>query len=272
MKRLKRILCRKRNGGFTLVEMIISIAILAILMVGMVFMITPIVRSFNDQNRDLVAENISTCIQNYISLSMRNATNVTIVGNTNEDSLKANPKVVQDLKDFCENNKTTDGKYAYILKCLSLRYDAADGRYYLYHDTIDTSSTTAIVNSATESTSVFSRCLYNGLYSSYAIEKAVDLDNAPARMNDTIRMTVRTYSGAGNTNLVFEGNGITEFREIGRDYKINPTNPKYKLMICSDDGIKSSPAVETDAIDTTTASGNLTDIYIYYTLYNMAAN
>ena len=94
MNKICRFFKKRCKSGFTLVEVIVSCALLAILLMGMMLFITPIVKSFNDPNRNLVAENITTCIQNYITLTTRNATNVAIFANTNEASVKANGNAV----------------------------------------------------------------------------------------------------------------------------------------------------------------------------------
>ena len=138
MNKICRFFKKRCKSGFTLVEVIVSCALLAILLMGMMLFITPIVKSFNDTNRNLVAENITTCIQNYITLTTRNATNVAIFANTNEASVKANGNaIINSMKEFCET-KTSTGKNAYLMKCLSLRYDTTDNRYYLNIETIDT--------------------------------------------------------------------------------------------------------------------------------------
>ena len=94
MNKICRFFKKRCKSGFTLVEVIVSCALLAILLMGMMLFITPIVKSFNDTNRNLVAENITTCIQNYITLTTRNATNVAIFANTNEASVKANGNAI----------------------------------------------------------------------------------------------------------------------------------------------------------------------------------
>lgn len=266
MKNIIRILKKRRNGGFTLVEMVVSVALLAVLMVGIIISVAPILRTFNDNSKNLVAENVATCIQNYISLGMRDATNVVVIGNTNAESIKNNANnIVNNLKKFCQT-KTSEGQYAYSLSCISLKYDSADGRYYLYTDELDITQTGEYIDPFVSSTSVFSKCLYKDMYFNMSIEKALDMDKATEtpqpRLKDTARITINTYSDKGYSNLVFSGNGITEFREIGRELSRKGSQAKYSFDIYS-----GTVPVKADVIDTSTAPADARDVYIFYTSY-----
>ena len=61
MKSMIRLLKKRNKGGFTLVEVVVSVALLAILMGGMMMFIAPIVRNFNDNQKDQSAQSVSAC-------------------------------------------------------------------------------------------------------------------------------------------------------------------------------------------------------------------
>ena len=45
MKYLKRLLSKRNNAGFTLIEVVISVALLGILVLSMTFVVTPVLRA-----------------------------------------------------------------------------------------------------------------------------------------------------------------------------------------------------------------------------------
>lgn len=283
MKSIIRLFKRKNSSGFTLVEIVVALALLAVLMAGMMIMITPIVRSFNDTSRDLVAENVSTCVQSYITSSIRNANQIVIFANTNDTKLKENGNtVISDLKKFCQT-KTSDGNDAYTLKCISLRYDSSDQRYYLYTETINTSGsgdTSDPLNAATR-TEVFSRCLYNDLYINYDFDKPLDMDKTgeaqqPVR-EDALQMSVETYADAAYSNLIFAGTGLTELRQIKKDIAKNGTGPSYKLVMYNGEGAssvipvyKEGSSIPSCGVKTSERTTGAENLYIYYVIRNMS--
>lgn len=62
MRSIIRLLKKQNKGGFTLVEVVVSVALLAILMGGMMMFIAPIVRNFNDNQKDQSAQSVAACI------------------------------------------------------------------------------------------------------------------------------------------------------------------------------------------------------------------
>lgn len=271
MNKIIHLFRKRRNGGFTLVEMIVACAVLSVLMVGMIITISPIVQSYNDTSTNLVAENVATCVQNYITMSTRNATSVLIFGNTNEESIKnnANDKI-NALKTFCKT-KTGSGRDAYVLKCISLKYDSTDGRYYLYTETIDPTQTGDSANPFDNKgtrRSVFSKCFYDDVYYSMSFGKASNMDPATKgtqpTLPATLETTVMTFSDSSCNNRTFSGIGLTEYREILRDKERNKTKAKYKFEIYNG----TAPS-NVDSVTTSGATDDSSrDVFIFYTVYN----
>lgn len=273
MKKIISSLRRSANRGFTLVEMVVSIALLAILLGGMMLVIAPIVNSFNDTKTDLTAENVSTCVNEYISRSVRYASKAVVFTDTNYDEITANDTYKNLIKTLNEDAKKGGVNANYELKCISLKHQA-DGKWYLYEEIVDKNNGGAI----TSSRPIFSNVLYDGLYITADIEKPLKLveevpegtgdagtaeatteDTAEAddpdedeRMNDTLAMTIRTYSDEGRKNLVFAGTGYIELRQI--DFMLSHGGSKKDYFLEWYDVTPTDPGV-TDGSD---------DIYIYY--------
>ena len=67
MKAILRRLKKRNSGGFTLVEVIVSCALLAVLLGGMMLFIYPVIRTFDDTEKVYTADNVANCIDEYIT-------------------------------------------------------------------------------------------------------------------------------------------------------------------------------------------------------------
>ncbi len=260
MKKIIRLLKKRGSGGFTLVEMIVSVALLAVLMAGMMIFISPVVRSFNDQQTDNNAENTTTCVQEYITRNLRNAFKLFVIENTSYTDIQANDAykaTISQMNKFCNDiNGTGAINKTYVLNCMSLRYDSTDKRYYLYEESVNMNSNGSL--DTAKSKKVFADCLYDDLYITYDFAVAKNGDyveggSAKEYRNDAIEMQFATYGDEGYSNLIFEAEGITQFRQI-------------KGMLAdggneSDYFIKVEPSAPLKFADMTDGSR---DIYIYY--------
>lgn len=247
----------KRTSGFTLVEMVVSVALLAILLMGMMLFITPIIRSFNDTNRDMIAENTAVCIQEYITKSIRNANQVVIIQNasgniTDFESDAAYSAKIKTMNDWCSSVNGTEENRLYELRCLRLHYDESMNNYLLYEETVKMNNEGKI--DTLLSREVFSRCLYNDFYFTFDISKLANADEGanPLR-DDALNIKIMAYRDSTRNNLAYVGTGITELRQI-------------KVMLAaggktSDYYTEMYPAVPKNLGET--AEGQR-DIYIYY--------
>lgn len=244
MKKILRTLKKRGSSGFTLVEMIVSVALLAILLGGMMLFIAPIVRSFNDTKTNLNAENVATTMEEYLTRSIRNASQVAVFSYIDADSLNNNSAIkdkVNQMGDFCRARNN------YMLKCISLRYE--EGRYVMYNEDVDLSKASGAKLKGTR-TKVFSDCLYTDLYFTYDIRKTINqeygTDSAqPMYRNDAVEIVVNAYSDSDYTNLVFYGSGVSDLRQIrvmrtmykgsSAEYNLTtiPENPKSDGTVLS---------------------------------------
>lgn len=269
MKKLIRILRKRSSGGFTLVEMIVSVALLAVLMGGMMIFISPVIQSYNDNTTDITAQNTTTCVQEYISRNVRYAYKMAIFENTNYDLIKDNDAykaVISSMNEYCAklNGGATAVNKTYVLNCLSLRYNEADKRYVLYRENVNMASNGAL--DQTKSKKVFADCLYNGLHIIYDIYKPMNGDfveggTESLYRNDALGMTFSAYNDEDFNYMVFQGSGITELRQIKNDLANG-----YKE---ADRFVKIYPDVPLAFRDTTAGER---DIYIYYVARNLGGN
>lgn len=266
MRAFFRLMKKRRSGGFTLVEMIVAVALIAILLSGMMMFIAPVLRSYNDNLVEDTAQNTTNCVQEYISRKLRNAYRVAIFENTSYVNLSANTTytdAIKSMNEFCVSANGTSATKTYELKCMSLKYDDVDKKYYLYNENIDMTKNgqfeTKMDGSIKEAEKVFSDCLYKDLYTTYSFAKAKNGDYTPGGTKsefreDALQMDFSAYRDTACTSLVFSGSGITEMRQI-------------KVMLADDEtskdkyNVKVEPADPKEFKDMTDGSR---DIFIYY--------
>ena len=268
--------------------MVVSVALLAILLGGMMLFISPIVRSFNDNQTDLTAENVATAVEEYITRSVRNANQVAVFSYTNESSLSSDTSksaIIKEMVDFCADaNKDSKGvilpagKEKYLLKCISLRYDDASGRYFLCNETVDTAN-----GSLSNTKKVFSDCLYKDLYLTVDIKKPINNDfgstdttiyNAGEEYrSDALDIKICAYRDSARNSKAFEGSGIAELRAIKGMLSQDKENNKatYFMKMAPENpragANPGDPPVELSFADST--DGNR-DIFIYYVVRRLA--
>ena len=266
MKSLIRLLKKRRSGGFTLVEMVISVALIGILLGGMMLFISPVLQTYKNNQNDITAENTTTCIQEYISRSLRNSYRIAIFANTNYSSIKSTAEYTDRIKAMNSYCNTTNGPSAVnktvVLKCLSLRYDDADNKYYLYNEKVDMTKDGALETQSDGITpkgdKVFADILYEGLYIDYMFSKPRNGDYVEGGTmsefrEDALQMDLSTYRDTGYSSPIFRGTGITEMRQIKGMLADGGSADDYNVSI--------EPAAPKAFADTTSGSR---DIYIYY--------
>lgn len=261
MKKIIRLLKRRRAGGFTLVEMVVSVALVAILLGGMMLFVSPIVRSFNDTKTDLVAENVSVCLQEYITKNVRLANQVAIFSNTNSSALTTNDAYKTRIQELVKNCGSS-GVKTFTLNCISLKY--SDGRYYLYEESLDSSGN--ILGSGKK---VFSDGLYSSVYPTFEFRLPLNQDygktpEAGRYRDDAVQYTVRTYGDSSYSDLLFQGDGYFELRQI----RVGLEDEKYSAGAKQIYNMSIMP-------DTPLSFGEMTegsrDIFIFYVSRNVNA-
>lgn len=256
MKKIIRLFRKRRPSGFTLVEMVVSVALLAILLGGMMLFVSPIVRSFNDTKTDLVAENVSVCLQEYITKKVRMANQVAIFSNTNSSELATKDEYKTRIETL-NKNCGTSGVKNFTLQCISFKYNKDDGHYYLYEESLNESGN--IIGTGKK---VFSDSLYSKVYPTIEFKLPLNGDygtkpEASMYRDDAVQYTIKTYGNSSYTDLIFQGDGIFELRQI----RVNLEDNKYSVGAKQLYNMTMMP-------ETSLTFGEMTegsrDIFIYY--------
>lgn len=264
MKSIIRLLKKRNKGGFTLVEVVVSVALLAILMGGMMLFIAPIVKNFNDNEKDQSAQSIAACINDYIVHNIRYATQIAVFSNTNYSEIQSNSDYtarIASMNKFC--NDVNKVNTLYELKCISLKYDESTKMYYIYEEVVDTSANGALLNKADDPDKqprkVFSDCFYNDLYMTFEITAPENgdfgkIENAPQYRKDALKFNINAYRDSSRNNMVYYGEGVSEMRNIKVMQRDKTEASKYTITV------NPMNPVAFDAMN----DGDPRDIYIYY--------
>ncbi len=260
IRNIARILKKRASHGFTLVEMIIAIALLAVLLGGMVILTAPVLNTVTDNEKLITAESVSSTIQEYVTRTLRNSSKIVVVSNASYDDNKSTAvnNEVNALRTYVNKVTTENGGVAmYSLKCLSLRY--IDGSYYLCNEPVDLTKIDTILtgneNASTLKGKVFSDCLYNDLYLDCKLEKgqvkSSTLDPVtgtyPYEESDNfLQLGIDTYTDSGKNVMVCSTSSVMELRQIKFALRAGEKNTDYYVHM----------------VDAGSATGK--DIYIYY--------
>lgn len=217
MKRIKRLLLCRRNGGFTLAEMIISCALLGILMLGMFMFISPILDTVSTTNESTRASNAAESIEYYISRSIRNAAYISVLTDTNFTDVQTKASdIIMTLK-----NKGSEANYN--LKCISIRYMKDDrsqnNKYFICNESFSSGGT--LDSAAT--VKVFDACYFDGIYPRIILSQVQqEQDDGSKKDMPAVQINVEVFDdpqmrrdgGNGYNGLVFSGTGYTILRNI----------------------------------------------------------
>lgn len=231
-ERLKRRLTRRKKGGFTLVEVIVSSALLGILLLGIMLFITPVLRAMRGEETNGRASIVAASMEHYITRSVRSSPYVKIYSKVKPEDVTGTGKVLseatfsKDLEEMFEFAKNNSASYE--VKCLSI-CEVEDERTHtkkmvLCQEFFITDSMK--VNPAYQ-LAVFDDCFYEGLYPDVSVQQAeMDLhytetveSGEPAAPGETkkthypgIEISIDMYEKPDKSamDLVYSGYGITE--------------------------------------------------------------
>lgn len=182
MKKLRRLLRLRNSAGFTLVEVVVSCALLGILILGIMSFVTPILRSVRDKEKDARATMLAQSINTYIGSTIQYAYFVCTVSNcAKEDTLGANPMVtsvkytgsefatskankgLETLKT-CFNTMNSAKPDTFEIRCIGVRWlpDYDDRQYKLMITNEKVNQNTLALEGTPRA--VFEDCFYNGMY------------------------------------------------------------------------------------------------------------
>ena len=261
MKAIKKLFGKRTKSGFTLVEMIISVALLAILLGGMTIVVSPILESFKDEKQSITASNVSNCVQEYVTRSLRNASQILVVSNASyDDTGSATVTAVTDQMLTYLNKMNSDPtNKTHDIGCISLRY--VNGQYILCEEPVKPGATTGSSvltgnsNTAALQGKVYSDSLYDDLYMNVKFEPAMLTVTDPVtgattvtQGKDVLKTTIQAYTDKDRKAMVFNGSGISELRQIKVQLRAGAKDTNYYIKF----------------LDLGGADDTHKDIYIFY--------
>lgn len=273
MKYLKRLSKWRNSSGFTLVEVIISTALLGVLIVGILLFMTPVFGMIDNNEVNQKADRTATTMELYLSKSLRSSLFVKVFTGAQLDDINDASGAIYTDTQFQEMKKfATDNSANYELRCMSIKYvedtnprnnSTSDDpyKYMLYNEKIDTSY---YMLDATKTELVFDQCFYEDVYPKFEFSRNpvcfdedgnvipdVDVDDISDGSIKTIlypvlEMDIGIYSDEGMESLALTGKSFIEINNI----KSLQLNSKGTYMI-----------YEPEAI---TDGSTYKDIYIFY--------
>lgn len=173
MKYLKRLSKWRNSSGFTLVEVIVSTALLGVLIIGVLLFMTPVFGMANKSDVNQKADRTATTMELYMSKALRPSLFVKVfTGATLEDINDSSGAIYTDdefqaMKSFASSNSAN-----YELRCISIKYvedtnprNSSVGnnphKYMMFNEKIDTSF---YMIDETKTELVFDNCFYEDIY------------------------------------------------------------------------------------------------------------
>ena len=298
-----QILRKRRNSGFTLVEVIISCVLLGILILGMFSIVTPIISGVKNREQSANALMLAEAADMYINRSIQNAIYVAIFENAKPADMQqgaegaktiARSKQMEEMLEFINgsDNKDADGNEIYELKCIGIRwaYDAKSQRHKYMITNERVNKTTGAVDYSTnvpdttnpgspKSYLVFETIFYDDLFPKFGFDiletNVLDEDGNPVMEDDgvtpkmaevpAIKTTLNVYRDAEMDELAPQTNNYVECINISRQQM----STEYKLF--SKKGVKAGDGtyIADSATVFTHAESEFNDneqpeTYIYY--------
>ncbi len=258
MKFLKRLLSKRNNAGFTLLEVVISVGLMGLLIVSMTVFVTPVLRVAAGNKMDVRATILAETLESYIDRNTKYAeyfavfTGIARVGTdagdvqrTNDlQSMFAHPDL-QKFKSFMADNSAK-----YQVRCISINWQmdkrTNEAKYMMNLNKI----TDGVGGNYTieKTNPVFEDCFYESLYPVMNIEQVISKSTAmPAA---ALKIGVDVYDSGTMTNYAARGEGYVSMLNIELNASMNPNERMFFHEI------------------RTPKDGELTDTYIFYITRN----
>lgn len=229
LKRIKRRLLKRNNAGFTLVEVIVSCALLAVLILGVIGFSQPVLASVKQKEQNARAVMLCETVESYIAQSTRYAyfvqaysfvvpSEATTVDPATGVSVLASKAYIDNaaaenaykasydgasLKDmlYCLNSVlgTTD----YEIRCIGMRWltdpKSGEKKLMLTNEIVDqTTCALALETDPAKIKYVFDPCYYEGLYPTLEF---IDYSNQYKVVNPTTGAVENRYDNAADITI-----------------------------------------------------------------------
>lgn len=212
---LKRLLKMRNKSGFTLVEVIISCALLGILVMGMVMFMAPVLSMINTGQKSARATMLAETIDTYIAGCLKNAARVHVVRNVSISRMSstgvlgfyfANENILnfmhqdnnssvyevrclgicwvdnQGLDGNQNKDRATLGGESNVKKKLMLVHYTVDNNFTVGYNNVLKLQTDASTGKAIY-TKVYDDMLYNGLYPVVTVESFKQMDTSGTELD-----------------------------------------------------------------------------------------
>lgn len=222
---LKRLLKKRNNGGFTLVEVVISCALLGILVVGVVAFASPIFGMIASGQKNARATMLAETLDSYIAGCLKNARCVDVIQNTSIERLSTTgidgtAAVNDDPNSVLKFMKATGNAAEFEVRCLGICWVENKGlggkkKQMLVNCRVDNNFSSGYnnllvlqSNSGTPiQDKVFDDSLYDGLFPVINVETFKSMDEAGAETATNAhgyKITANIYTNPTSYNVISE--------------------------------------------------------------------
>lgn len=169
-KYIKRLFGKRNNAGFTLVEVVVSIALLGIMLIGVLGFTAPLLANVAEKQQDAQAVMLMEAVDSYITNSLRNAKFLKIIANVNmnDTAFLGTPEWAaadNDIREMAKAAAASGGEDE--LHCISFRWRPTGGlgerKLVLMQETVTCQTNGSYTLSATP-TEVMGDAIYNKMY------------------------------------------------------------------------------------------------------------
>lgn len=252
---IKRLLKKRNNGGFTLVEVVISCALLAILVLGVTGFAGPVLNMLKDEKKDARATQLADTLNSYISGVLKDAKFVAVYENATFDDAKDTASALKSIAGTGDKglNKmatfmsTPENQKKYQVCCLGIRWydDDKTGRKKLMLTNEQVTSNYGLKEGG--SSPVFTNELYDGLCPVIKFETFGPLidDGTGNMIRDT---TKANASGYKLTTQIYSDENCYAVNSVTRNNKARLSFTAVTFFECSamknSDSSENKPAEE----------------------------
>lgn len=225
--KLKRLLQKRNNGGFTLVEVVISCALLSILILGVVSFAGPAMGMISSGKKNASATMLAETINTYISGSLKFAKYVAVFENVDHDAaesgateLKVATNADKGLNEINTFMSTGTNASEYEVRCIGIRWleESITNRkkLMLTNEAVDNnfSLPASSTMSLTSSSTVFDAVMYDGLFPVISLdtfaEQSTGSNAKGYKITTSVYSDIRCYNSISDaerdkSTLAFEG-------------------------------------------------------------------
>lgn len=219
MKFLKRLLSKRNNAGFTLLEVVISVGLMGLLIVSMTIFVTPVLRAAAGTQKDNRATILAETLDSYLNRNIMNSkavvvfTGVANFASPTQKTTDLNAIYASDeLKELTDNLNTNLSRYganSYEIRCIGVNWNTDertnDQKYMLTLYKIDKAAEDKL--RIVDQNEIFEDCFYDGLFPIVEIEQVTNDEGAVVQ---ALKVNVDVFDNATMSSIVFTGSGYTK--------------------------------------------------------------